>query len=523
MSKNRVGKRKAIPLLMGMLFAGLNGLYAYAQGQTVACSLWIFLIEWILLWKLLQKGFAYCRQVGLKEGTATSALTAKRFAANGAWLLAMWMPYIVLCFPGNIMGDTGDAILHGLGILPNDNNPFFLNWVYTLVYRFGAHFGNAHIGVAIFCLGQMAAYIALLAFSILLAEEAGAPRGIRFSLLLLYGLIPVFPASAFCMSKDSVFTLFLFGFCILLYIQRRFEWFYTRSVWMLLLLVVSALLPLMRNGAVYLTVLCQLTAMLNCKKRKGRRLLLGAVALSLLAGIVLPNVASIPKPAKGESLSLPLQQTAYYMNHYDATEEEKETLRQVIDLKAFEQYDTGIADPVKNQFRYDADMKDVFRYFTVWWKQLLKHPDAYVKAFYLHTNGYYTPSVLRDDLKPHVYLGYYVRNNVFGATKLEPNQNPGIELVREIDEAVSNLPVLGLFQRIGIYTWLLVAAIAYAFYSGNKESLLDYLPLVLVFIACCMSPVNAYVRYAFPLMLIGPVLCAMNLFQRQPKKKASSK
>lgn len=468
-------------------------------------------------------GTAFLQRWSTTESPGATVLTAKRFAATAAWLLAMWLPYIILCFPGNIMGDTGDAILHGLGILSNDNNPFFLNWVYTLFYRFGAHFGNVHIGVALYCLGQAGAYIALLAFSILLAEEAGAPKGICFFLLLLYGLIPVFPASAFCMSKDSIFTLFLFGFCILLYIQRHFEWFDTRPVCKVLLLLVSALLPLMRNGAVYLTALCLLAAMLYCKKRKGRRLLLGAVALSLLAGIVLPNVANIPQPSKGEALSLPLQQTAYYMNHYDATEEEKETLRQVIDLKAFEQYDTGIADPVKNQFRYDADMKDVFRYFTVWWKQLLKHPDAYVKAFYLHTNGYYTPSVLRDDLKPHVYLGYYVRNNVFGATKLEPNQNPGIGLVQEIDEAVSDLPVLGLFQRIGIYTWLLAAAIAYAFYSGNKESLLDYLPLVLVFIACCMSPVNAYVRYAFPLMLIGPVLCAMNLFQKQHRKEASSK
>lgn len=509
--------------MLSMALAAINGVYGYSQGQTLACSLWEFGIQWIVLGILLQKGFAYLAKNSQRERSVMPALTGRRFYANAAWLLVMWLPYIVLCFPGNIMGDTGDAILHGLGILPNDNNPFFLNWVYALVYRFGAHFGNAHIGVAIYCLGQVAAYIAVLAFSIQLAGEAGAPKGVRVFLLLLYGLIPVFPASAFCMSKDSIFTLFLFALCILLYVQRRFEWFYTRPVWTLLLLAVSALLPLMRNGAVYLTALCLLAAMMNCKKRQGKALLLGAVALSLIAGIALPRAANIPQPSKGEALSLPLQQTAYYMNHYEATEKEKEALRQVIDLKAFEQYDAGIVDPVKNQFRYDADMKDVFRYLTVWGKQFVKHPAAYVKAFYLHTNGYYTPAVLRNDLKPHVYLGYYVRNNVFGATKLKPNQNPGIALVREIDEAVTDLPVLGLLQRIGIYTWLLLAAIAYALYSGNKESLLDYLPLVLVFAVCCLSPVNAYIRYAFPLMLITPCLCGMNIFQKQPKQEASSK
>lgn len=523
MSKYRFGKHKAIPLLMGMLFAGINGLYAHAQGQTLACSLWIFLIEWILLWKLLQKGFAYCGQVSLKEGTASSALTAKRFAANGVWLFAMWMPYIVLCFPGNIMWDTGDAILHGLGIMSNNNNPFFLNWVYTFVYRFGAALGNVHIGVAVFCLMQMMGYIAALAFSLLLVEEAGAPGWVRIGLLLLYGLIPVFPGTVFCMSKDSIFTLVLLVFCILLYVQRHFEWFYTRPVCFVLMLVTSALLPLMRNGAVYIAVVCLLAALLYCKVRQGRKLLLAAMVLCLLTGIVLPKAANIPQPNKAESLSLPLQQTAYYMKRYKGTEEEQQALSQVINLKVFKSYKPDNADPVKDGFRSDATTKDVLNYLTVWAKQLVKHPGTYLQAFYNHTNGYYTPARRTSDVKYHIYLGYNVLDSIFEDTELEMNLNPGLTLVREIDNAVIELPVLGILQKIGIYTWLLAAAIAYAFYAGKKESLLDYLPLVLVFVACCMSPINAYVRYAFPVMLIGPVLCAMNLFQKQPKKEASSK
>lgn len=211
------------------------------------------------------------------------------------------------------------------------------------------------------------------------------------------------------------------------------------------------------------------------------------------------------------------------MKRYKGTEDELQALSQVIELKALKSYKPDNADPVKNGFRTDATTKDVLSYLTVWAKQLVKHPGTYLQAFYNHTNGYYTPARRTNDVKFHVYLGYNVRDSIFEDTELEMNLNPGLTLVREIDNAVIELPVLGILQKIGIYAWLLAVAIAYAFYTDKKESLLDYLPLVLVWIACCMSPINAYVRYAFPMMLIGPVLCAMNLFQKKSKQEASSK
>lgn len=514
MNKTKIRNGRIVSMVLAMVFAAINGAYAYSQGRSLFCAIALFCIEWLPFWWIIHRCFIALIDRSQQE-LACPKPTWKRFGLHALGLLVMWLPYMVLCFPGNINGDTGDAILHGLGILPNNNNPFFLNWVYALVYRFGAHFGNAHIGVAAFCIAQTIGYIAALSYAILLAEEAGAPKWVSVFLLLLYGLIPVFPASAFCIAKDSIFGLLLLCFSILLYMQKRYEWFYHHPFWLTVLLAVSALLPLMRNGAVYLTALSLLAALLVCRQRRGKAFLLAAALLSLLTGVVWPSVAQIAKPMTGEFLSLPLQQTAYYMNHYEATEEEKQTLSEVIPLDSFAKYQEGQADNVKYCFRADADMKDVFRYFNVWWKQLLKHPDAYLKALYLHTNGYYTPSILRNDLKPHVYLGYGVRNNVFGATKLEPNENPGLAVVDEIDQAVCEAPVFGLLQRIGIYVWLLAAAIVYAFYARRPSGIVCYLPMVFVFCACLLSPVNCHIRYAFPLMVTAPVLCAANLFQKQ--------
>lgn len=69
------------------------------------------------------------------------------------------------------------------------------------------------------------------------------------------------------------------------------------------------------------------------------------------------------------------------------------------------------------------------------------------------------------------------------------------------------MPVIGLFQKIGLYIWVLLSIMCYLISRKQYAMLIPLLPSFFVLVACCFSPVNGYYRYAFPMILTVPVAC----------------
>ncbi len=452
-----------------------------------------------------------------KKSIIHSLENKKLFFLTSLILTILWIPYIFMCFPGSIMYDTGTCFLHTVGFAKGSyvNNPFFQNWLCDIVYRLGDLFGNISVSIFIYNIMQVCAYIAVVSYVIVLLKKKKVPSWILVCLVLLYGFSPFFPLYAFCMGKDSNFALGMIVFCILIFeMVSDGEQFFSNKYKIGLLMLISVLLGLLRNQAYLIAIICLLFCSMLKDNLRYKRLLWSIIVVVLLVNFGLPRLCQIPKVSTVQDISFFLQQTGYYVNRYEdeVTEEEKEAIEKIIPYEDLKLYNPGIVDPIKVNYNNSADKSDIKGYFSTWWKQFLKHPSAYFKAFYYASYAYYCPLAVRSDIKSLTFFGYEVDPIVFENTKLNPNENPGLSIAKYIDYFVRYIPIIGLFQRIGIYTWMLLITFVYLLSRKKYRYIICICPLLFVFIGDCLSPVNGYFRYAFPMILCVPVICSGVLF-----------
>lgn len=496
------------PSMMAFLFA-------------LICWWWLFycLLDVLFRWMDALPGRrAYALQSGVK----------KHAFIYTAALLVLWMPWFVLCFPGNVAWDTGSSIIYSLGIdRTNVNNPFFQNILFGMVYRVGAALGDVDIGIFIYAMVQSCLFALCIALAMVQLEKWGTPFPWILGLLFLYGLCPCFPIYAFSVGKDSNFAIAVFCFSLLvLKLLTEGEAFLRCRKKMLCLLLSGVLMGLLRNHGVAIAVVCILISGCVFLKDSHR---VPASLIGVLAGVlavtgILPLALQIPEGTVNESLSIPLQQTAYYVNHYgdEVTEEEREVIDAVIPYEILSAYNPSLADPVKNEFRSDASDEQIAAYFRVWFRQLRKHPMAYVKALYYQTYGYYSPDAI-SSVKPQRQWGFNVDKKLYELTELEEPEDSRISTAKKIDEFVTDLPVIGLFQKVGIYTWALIAMAAYLISRKKYRVLVSLLPGAVVLTGCCLSPVNGYFRYAFSMIAVIPVLVPAVLYAHGTEKEGDKR
>ena len=65
---------------------------------------------------------------------------------------------------------------------------------------------------------------------------------------------------------------------------------------------------------------------------------------------------------------------------------------------------------------------------------------------------------------------------------------------------------------IGLHTWTLILIIAFIMKTNQKVFICVTLPAVFVIAGCVASPVNAYFRYALPMIFCIPFLLTVCIF-----------
>lgn len=420
-------------------------------------------------------------------------------------LLLFWLPYYLMCFPGNLFFDTGTSILYNLGLdRSNVNNPFFQNFLMGTVYRLGKLLGDPKIGIGIYVYIQFFLYLVLLSYA--LFKNVKNRRYIMIT--LVYALVPAFPLYAVSMGKDTNFALCILLFsCLTLELIEDKEAFFQHKTKAIMLAVSIVLMGLFRNYAVYVPAISLLLySLFSDKDRVLRVYSIVVCVIAVFISSLLPRMMGVPKPLLTESLSLPLQQIGYYYSQYkdELSDEETEELLSVFSTEILEGYNPSISDPIKSRLRLSN--QQLHTIVSIWIRQFSRHPISYLKAAYYQTYAYYSPLAERGDIKNHAWIGFAVAEKVFEKTDLTPNTNEFLKLVREIENASLTIPILSMFTKIGIYTWMLIISIVRLFQKHQKKILLSFSPVIMVLIGCLLSPVNGYYRYAFPMILSVPIL-----------------
>lgn len=480
-------------------------------------------------------------------GRYLRALSERPFRTAFFTLLIVYLPYMVLSYPGISMGDTPTIITQGFNIPESTSNMLNLidenvrlNGHHPVVYTVLLHaclvvgntvFGSYNVGLFLAAFVQALVQFAVMATLIAQLVRLGLRTRWAAGVLAYFIIAPRTQNYTFLLTKDVLafcaLALFLLGvFRILAQEgpQRQNALMCTLS---------GIGLCLLRNEGRYVVLATVAIAMLLSPKR--RRQLAASGALTLLAVLLffhaLMPALHITSGSKREMLSVPFQQTARYVRDHpdEITPEEKAAISAVLAYDTLaERYQPELSDPVKATFRESATGADLTAYFKVWLQMGAKHPDVYLQATMNNYYNYFYPGKTTATLYSYNWsthcmelTGQMVEE---GGLMLTLHHPEGLETPRQtyetLRETAFGLPLFSLLKSSAIYVWALMLLVFYHVKNRGKEVLVLLAPLVLLVCVCLLGPVNGnYFRYLYGVSVTLPVVFFLSLYLEKPKNE----
>lgn len=442
------------------------------------------------------------------------------FLSSISIIIICWLIYIIAFYPAILTPDSSFEIRQFFGIWTKyneysvmlDENVLITNHhpvIYTLFLgsclNFGNFIGNDNFGLFLCSLIQIICLSSTFAYSIMYLKKIEVSNKMRFIVLLIYALCPMFPMYAMTLVKDVIFGCFIMLFIIFLHkFIKNYKFNY-----IIFMLIIIGVFLFRNNGYHVLIFAFILMGVFNRKKwRLPLVSLIFVVVLSICYNdIILPYFKITPGSVR-EILSVPFQQTArYYRDHKeDMSLSDIEIVDKILDISDLDiRYKEEISDPVKNKFNKYATNDDLKAYFKVWFKGLLKHPTTYIDATINNTYGYFYPE------KTNWYVYYKFDSRIVdNGFDYHYNNLSGIRnVLSSIAVSIPSIPIIGLISNIGFNVWCLFIMLVYLFYKKKYSSVILLLPSFGLLLVCILSPVNCYFRYALPYVFAMPFMFSL--------------
>jgi hypothetical protein len=494
----------------------------------------LLLVEQALV-KVLQRQPHDESPVGSKR--FTHLIFEKRpFLAPLLLIVLCWLPYLVFCFPGTTDPyDNLDQLqqFHGIAsrtvawinpvdpaVLINNNNPVFHTVLLNLFIDFGGLIGSQNLGLFLFVLLQTAVLSSGFAATLWLGRRFALPLWLRQTLLLGFCFVPIFPAWTVCVTKDVLFSGLVLWYTLLLIggIGEP-EVFLKHKRLLALFFFVALLAALVRNNGIFLVALSVPFLFLIRRSPASKAIALvgtaSIVCYFAYSSLLLPALHVSPGSIK-ETLSLPFQQTAYYLASHpdDVTPEEYEAINKILPASELAGvYDPGKADGVKDSFNKDASSEDLTDYFKAWVSMGSRHPGTYLAATAAGCYSYFYPGSNPGWVWMHLNrygsgdtesLEQSYRDSGFDLEQIQ-GFHTFRTMLREFYEGFKETP-FGLIGNIGFNAWVLLFMVTMLLKRRRYKELVAFLPLLVLLLICIASPMNGNIRYALPLIFTLPLL-----------------
>lgn len=421
-------------------------------------------------------------------------------------ILLFWLPYLLLCYPGSVTYDGMYQLEQYFGLTGATNHH---PWLSTLLMGGIVSLGgdNLSLGIFLYVLFQSLVCAAALA-GVCWQVRMLAGRTAAWLSLTFFALVPNFGGYAQMFVKDTIFfgVFAAFFLCVVLFLKVRGK--AGAPLWAGLVLT-GLLCALLRNNGLYIVVPTLFLLIPAARSLSAR---LGAAGIGAGIMIVYLCFNQVLLPAWGvapgsvrEVLSLPFQQTARYVRTCGdtLTEEEIAVIDSVLDYETLvTSYDPRVSDPVKNT--YHGDSQALKEYLGLWLRQGLRRPDVYVEAALNSMFGYFLPGYRYGPFGGN----YFFMQESSHGLEVEFAHPNAPQLADAFSRLWSQTPGLGLVSAPGTFSWLLVLASVALLRRRKGVALIACLPLWLALGICCVSPVNALVRYMLPIMAAMPLLLA---------------
>lgn len=468
---------------------------------------------WNLLWKVTKEG-------GKKE----TEVTGKTFLLTALILFLCYLPVFLAVYPGFFVYDAQDELMQVVTRSFSTHHPLahvlMLGGIIQLIHKVS---GSYNLGIACYTLFQMTVLSCIFAYGIchLRKEGMGKRKGILLTLYL--GLFPTIVMYVLCSAKDGLFTGMLF---LLVLMTRKLvkdpKGFFEKKGYVLLLAGSCLCMMLLRhNGfyaflvfAVLFIALHKVTGLTGYLK-KTAVIFLGILAAYLLLNKGLAAALRAEDSEHQEMLTVPIQQMArvYAMEGDTLSEEEKNTLFEILPEEALSHYTPKVSDPVKIAFDNEAYEKDPGKYLKLWVQIGMKHPFAYLNAWFMTSYGFWYPDTVIDVYRGNtVFTFTYGDSSYFGYEVEQPGERhsffptlDGFYRWLSLDPTIQKIPVIRWLFSPGALFWVILFFLSYFCYSGQRKKAVPYLIALLTWLTVILGP-TYLVRYVVFLWVLLPVL-----------------
>lgn len=481
-------------------------------GAILYCAL-VFLHIWLL-------------NLVSNEAKAGESSFQKNYALYvGIFIFDCWLPYLIAVYPATTLYDAGTMLEQFFGYEPLTNHhPYFQILFLGTFVKFGKYLGSEALGMFLYDLLQMCAFIAVLAYMIDVLRKIGISKKILNFIIAFYTFVPIYPIYAISVGKNINFSIvFLLVIIFMFEIILSAETFVHNWKKMALLPVLLILLCLFRNEGLAIVISCIPCFILIAKKYwKQFGVIFAGVLLFMLCWFkcILP-FAGVENGSVAEALSIPFMQTARCVYYYgdEMTAEEKEAIDRILEFDTLkERYLPESSDRVKDMYNNDATEEELQAYWKVWGKQFLKYPITYLDAVLNKSYGYFYPDD-KGKMKDYYVVGGDIYTLNEDGADLKSFFPEHVKRLDNIMKVFREIPLLGYTTSIGFYFWCSLTAIFLLIKCKGNKFLYLFVPAFLVFLVCIASPVNAYFRYGLAVVFTLPFYAVVVIYAMMKQKE----
>lgn len=465
----------------------------------------------------------------------------------------VWLLTYLALFPG-VYATTADAP-YWYYEFSRPDVPITSQWaplycgIYYYLMKLGEFiFGSYDAGFAIFSFVQMS-FVLFAVWNILAFINRRFRTGAVICTATFFALLPTHVILSLTSAQDPVFAA-CFVMCMLqlFKLAESPEMYWMKKGNYIKLAAWLILFCLIRNNGMYaILVMIVFTAVFLRKYRRQIFQLTGVViAVMLIYQGPVYNMLGIQKgTALREMLSLPLQQMAYVYN-YSYEELSEEQVKQMLGYMsddAWHTYMPCLSDHIKYGVNTDTIKNDITAFIKLYIDILLEEPEGYVKGAAAQTFGLWYPNKKWPDARIwHPYIGFLCSDGpdsygieLVGFAVSRSSLFPAYEELLStlygrgddhsgyggnLSMAFSNVPVLGVLSKTGIYFWMMTYLFFYAIYRRWREPLVMIGLGIGIFITVLLSPVMLY-RYCAPVIFAAPLFVAIFFVPWKEKDVAS--
>ena len=536
----------AASLIMALFRAW--SLYFYRGDQAAALSLsgnlvlfslrsLFYTLLFFSLFAVMQEFFINRRASRkLFEEGQSSGPSGKIFLTWSAILAAAWLPHMIIKYPGAMCWDSWQMLTqYRHQTITNFHSPYYsvLIGFFTDLFMKSEH---AEVGLYLFAVLHYLVFVLVFGYSLwLLRVRMGARRAVCMLLLLCYALCPYIIGYLGVISKDCLYSAFVFLFLLCL-LDCFLDPDSFRHSWgknLLLVIAVVNVVLIRRNGLLIILAAWICLLLSSLIRKKGFRLsavIALALGLTMALSSVINHVWSVENAGKRDAFSMCFQQTARYVTMYqdEISEEEADIIRAVLPYDELPSlYDPRISDPVKSHYNptHENAMKDWLR---LWAKWFFRHPGCYFSAVMEQNYYLFTPEVLDNiSLYRDVDVGYELGETViisrdtpfFEPIFHEPTALQGLKeaAVREY-MLLHAVPVTRWLGNCSFWFYLLLFFAVFAAVNGVSWLILFMPEIVTVGIVIISPVIYGHPRYMFPVIYGTPILILYVLYETAKKK-----